>query len=226
MFVLGVDTATDHAVVGATADGRGRAGGLGRPGPRRAAAPLGAPAGGDRALCRGGRRLAADRPDRRRHRAGLVHRAADRNRDGPGARPGPGPPARAGRLARGARARNLRGRCPGRRWRCLCSMPAAARSSRRSSTGRRRALAAVRRGAGRAGRASPGAGSSPPGGRRRSATIRRRAGGRRRHGSPARGSGPPSRRTARMCGGGGGSRGARGPDPTPVSETARCKEMA
>jgi hypothetical protein len=78
----------------------------------------------------------------------------------------------------------------------------------------------VARGAGR------GAGRKPSGGRRRGATIRRRTGGRRRHGSPTRGPGAQSRRPARVRGGGGGSRGAAGPDPTPISQTARCKEMA
>ncbi len=86
--------------------------------------------------------------------------------------------------------------------------------------------AAVRRAAGGVGRSRAGARPSPAGGRRRGATIRRRAGGRRRHGCPARGPDPPSCRTARLRGGGGGGRGVAGPDPTPVSETARCKEMA
>ena len=37
---------------------------------------------------------------------------------------------------------------------------------------------------------------------------------------------PPSRRTTRLRGGGDGGRGVTRPDPTALSETARCKEMA
>ena len=137
-------------------------------------------------------------------------------------------PDRAGRVARGPGARYLRRRCPAMR----LALPVI--DARRGevfaaphSRGRRGALGALRCAARRAGGARRGAGFEAPvaagDGALRFAAELEAAGA-----TVAPPEDPVHRvaATSRLCGGGGSGRGATGPDRTPVSETARCKEMA
>ena len=227
MVVLGVDSATADAVVGVTADGEVVSEAQVRSRRRRAPAPFPGSPPGDRELRRCGGRLGA-RSTGSQSGSGRAHSRACASASRPRERsPRRAGPDCAGRHAERPGAGRL---CPGG-GRRSAGASVDRRAPRRGLRGpgrggRVRGLAPLRGDAGPSGGSGAETRSRAFGGRGRGATIRRTAGGRRRHGCPARGPDPPTRREARVCDRGGGGRGVTGLDPTPVSETARCKEMA
>ena len=226
MLVVGFDTATDDTAVCAWEDGEvvdETVIGPGPPGDQ--AGPRHRPAPGDRAGGRGGRGMVGCGTDRRRHRPGLVHRPANRDRHRAGARGGAGEASGRGRDPRRAGPRHAGGR--GRR-------------SGAAGGARRAARAAVRRPLRRRRLCSRGA---VPGGPRTSSRISYRGsrGRRWRRGSGAlrfrrelSGSGAEipgevrsrssNRRPAHLCSGCGRCRG-RGAR-TEISETTRRGTLA
>ena len=228
MVVLGVDSATADAVVGVTADGevvreaQVGPGADGRPRHSQVLLPeiercVDAAGGWERID-----RIAVG------DRAWLIHGPPHRHRDRAGARAGERDTDRAGRHSERALARGISAQAGGDGALALPVIDARRGEvfARPGRGGRVELWPPFVAPPNRAGGSGAEARSRASGGRGRGATIRRTAGGRRRHGCPARGPDPPTRREARLCDRGGGGRGVTGLDPTPVSETARCKEMA